>query len=945
MAKWHRLCATVREKGDVGLICQHNHKRALGEDQLQMRQSLGFRRVLDCFIVGFLCSTLWACGGGLGGEDQSPDTVVDAVPLAYVKRTIPLHDPDDPTSFVNEDLRDPYAFRPGAALWVRETASPSAAERNITETLFAANEDGAAPLYDVRDLSVAEVGSELKLLFSARAPEIEGADDNEQPTWNIYIYDVATATVSPMLNSTVLSEAGHDIQPLMLPTGDILFVSSRQHDGKARLIDEGKSQYNALAEDRGEAGAALHLLDTNGQITQLTFNPSHDLFPQLLSDGRILFVRWDNFGNRDGFNLYRINADGTDLSLVFGWHSHDADLHPGNGARQYGPMKLMADNRALISAQSDAATQLSTRWQLIDWANYVEHDRTVENTVAAEGAAFADALLGSLNETSVSDTPALAGRLHSLSPLLDGSGRFLVSWSPCRVFDPEVVPQLAEATAAQRAALRTIPCTTENIAAEGAQEADPLFSLWVADPGESNLLPVELVSAGEMVSEALALTRASNVNLVSGSLNADLQRQQLGVLDIRSIYDVDGADTATGGISILADPAQTTASERSARYIRLIKSVPMPPDFVLDIPGTAFGRSAQQLMREIIGYAPIEPDGSVRVLVPADVAFSIEVLDANGRRISDRHQNWLQVKAGETLLCQGCHTDDSEVAHGRSDAQPAAAYQGALAQAPFSNTQSSLIAQVGETMAQTRARILGDVNPSLGLVFDDIWTDTTIRAADASVDISESDLSTTTPSTNTCQDGWDELCRILINYETHIHPIWAVNRPVLDAMSVEIGNNTCTLCHNPVDAMSQAQVPAGQLDLTDGPSADEPDHFQAYRELLFNDNEQALEGGTLVDRQVPVLDGQGNQLFQTNGDGDLILDGDGQPIPLLQNVTVAPSMVVSGANNSQFFTVFSENNGTVDHRGLLNEAELKLLSEWVDIGAQYYNDPFAVPQD
>ena len=33
-------------------------------------------------------------------------------------------------------------------------------------------------------------------------------------------------------------------------------------------------------------------------------------------------------------------------------------------------------------------------------------------------------------------------------------------------------------------------------------------------------------------------------------------------------------------------------------------------------------------MREILGYAPVEPDGSVKVKIPANVAFAISVLDA-----------------------------------------------------------------------------------------------------------------------------------------------------------------------------------------------------------------------------------------------------------------------------------------------------------------------------
>ena len=46
----------------------------------------------------------------------------------------------------------------------------------------------------------------------------------------------------------------------------------------------------------------------------------------------------------------------------------------------------------------------------------------------------------------------------------------------------------------------------------------------------------------------------------------------------------------------------------------------------------AFGVSAAQGMREIIGYAPVEPDGSLRVQLPAGVPLAISVLDADARR-------------------------------------------------------------------------------------------------------------------------------------------------------------------------------------------------------------------------------------------------------------------------------------------------------------------------
>jgi len=63
-------------------------------------------------------------------------------------------------------------------------------------------------------------------------------------------------------------------------------------------------------------------------------------------------------------------------------------------------------------------------------------------------------------------------------------------------------------------------------------------------------------------------------------------------------------------------------------------------------------------------------------------------------------------------------------------------------------------------------------------------------------------------------------------------------------------------------------------------------------------------------------------------------DADGNPTTITP--TLPASMSAGNARGSRFFTVM--NNAT--HQGMLSTAELRLLSEWLDIGAQYYNDPF-----
>jgi hypothetical protein len=125
-----------------------------------------------------------------------------------------------------------------------------------------------------------------------------------------------------------------------------------------------------------------------------------------------------------------------------------------------------------------------------------------------------------------------------------------------------------------------------------------------------------------------------------------------------------------------------------------------------------------------------------------------------------------------------------------------------------------------------------------------------------------------------------------------------------------------------------AQVPPGQLELTDGPSPDEPDHFHAYRELLAGDNLQVLQDGAVVDAQQQVgVDIDGNPIF------DVIPIG-------------SPASANGARQSGDFFGRFEDpaNNVTVDHTNFLNSAEKRLIAEWLDVGAQYYNNPYDVPQ-
>ena len=71
------------------------------------------------------------------------------------------------------------------------------------------------------------------------------------------------------------------------------------------------------------------------------------------------------------------------------------------------------------------------------------------------------------------------------------------------------------------------------------------------------------------------------------------------------------------------------------------------------------------------------------------------------------------------------------------------------------------------------------------------------------------------------------------------------------------------------------------------------------------------------------------------------VDADGNPI--LAPIPIgSPATVAGAAASGDFFDRFE--NAADLHYNILSEAERRLIAEWLDVGAQYYNDPFAVPQ-
>lgn len=896
-------------------------------------------------------------GGGvsLAGDNQSTDPATVEYPIAYIRRPAPTQ--PVPQNQRN-DLRNPFAFHPGAKLLVRSRADANAVETNITDSLFTASN---ADLYDVKDLAVSPDGT--LLVFALHAPMIANldADDPRQPSWDIWVYNFKTKQINAVISSKNRSE-GSDVAPHYLEDGRIVFVSDRQLKSREQLQSSGVPGYSGLVEAGANRKAGvLHIMNADGtNIDQLSFNQSHDLSPAQLRNGKLVFTRWDNMNGNDRMDLYTVNPSGMSLSYLYGYNSHNTGPN-ATVAQQFSQPREMEDGRLVTIMRPNVSPGMGGDLVAIDVAHYSDNSNgTWENstlTGPAQQSLAANPVIIDPNPSITNPILSPGGEFGAVWPLFDGSGRLLISWSQCRALNQGQI----------------VPCVT---APATATPAPLIYGIWIFDPAAHTQKPIVTAQEGVLFTDIVAASPAKKItraidptvtgtnDLIDFGNNTynNLLNNNLAVLDIRSVYNLDGGignfgRTAPAGmISNQANPNSAIYGNRQARFIQIIEGVPLPDpndeipaanNQILRVRNFSFGQNGNYL-RHIVGYAPIEADGSVAIQVPAEVPITFNILDANAQSISpSQHKVWWQFRAGEVVRCTGCH-DSQNVAntaltHGRNDSSAPDSNPGTSGSGYFNGVSPSAVTLTGTRNGQSIAEAYSSLKQtprklSVNVTFTDEYASVALKMNPLDYSYTTNDPAhphrvPVPPTTDACQANWTTGCRIVINYLEHIQPIWKKLRTV-DANGNAIADATCTGCHAPVDANGVVQLPARQLDLTSAASDRDNDRVLSFSELFTPDTEQQLVGGAVIDRPDDITN---------NPDGSVTV----------KPHTVAPVMSSAGAKSSaSFFGCFDNDPNTAcgtdepnsphlistTHALWLTKSELRLISEWLDIGGQYYND-------
>jgi hypothetical protein len=866
-----------------------------------------------------LAITAWLAGCGSGSAtDANTVTVNGDVPLAYVKRNV--------TIMMNPTNGAPSG--PGGDLMLREKSSASAPEHNLT----------ARFTQGVGDASDPEVSYDgKKIIFSMKCPASNTSKlDDGTPActgaWNIWEYDMtAGGLTGGTFRRLTSSPTDDDVDPAYLPAGrGFVFSSNRQTKSK---LDQGLGRsYFALDEYERERVFNLHTMTVDGgSVTQISFNQSHDRNPVVRPNGDIMFSRWDHVGGRNHFKVFRVKPDGTDMFVLYGAHSegnsflHPRDMDPNGKYKGFVASDLMPLSR----------THEGGALVFIDAANYSEQNTPAAVGVPAEGGQ--EQPVDKLKALNLGGGLSAYGRVTTPYPLWDGTNRVLVAYRPCEVTRDGVVVPCATLTAEERDRLSDDMRLAADIETDPVQDnAPPAYAIYMYDPAKQEWLIVAAPPQGFMYTDPIPLQPRPEPNSVDPtSVDATLAQQNLGLLEVRSVYDTDGlgrmgdavlsaSDLGAGCTTAIAkttpdDPADTRSQVADlkkmkdpadpaykcapARFVRAVRAIP-PPSSTMGLR-SAIGETEFE-MQQIIGYAPIEPDGSFKLKVPADTPIGLAIVDAKGRAFQT-HTNWIQVRPGERRTCDGCH----------SPRRGGALNSGATVNTMPSALRTALSGahQTGETMASTRARLDATVMDLVAdMVSTDVWADTTKTGVTARTAISlkytgngapVNDLGTTAPTNG------------IVNYPDHIQPLWSRDR----------GTNTCTNCHN-----------GGSVKLDLSGTMAGTGRLTSYERLMIGDPVIDQATGlpvTRIEEGVPVIVRQAALVSTDASEGDATgLARKSRLVEILSGDTL-----MAGAEARTVHPTPA--GGAPNHAAMLNAAEMRLVAEWIDLGGKYYNDPFS----
>lgn len=418
--------------------------------------------------------------------------------------------------------------------------------------------------------------------------------ENRSRRWHLYEMNTDGSDLRQLTDQT----SGDDMDPTYLPNGQILFTSTRPG-----IVDEYERRGSPLLHvaDRGPDGRLVN-------IRQTSFNQSHDTNPIVHSSGKIMYSRWEHLGDPNKFPLFVMNPDGTRPFVLYGPHSPQQ-----SGSRVFLEPRELSDGGILCSV--------------------------MERNSPAEGGALAVIDISRSDDNLTFITPATVPFNNT------GRSTSALFKTPYPIIDRNAPPERRERILTAMSPIPVEPNMT--------REVD--YGIYVMDKDGGNL---QLVYNDPEYNEYDPVPVLPRDQLPGGTplviptdphvASAMASGATTGFFFDGNVYD---RATNDGQVRPSATFVNADGSTGQARYLRVLEAIPLPRTD--SRRGGPIGNTSFEKQR-VVGYAPIRPDGSFAVEVPANRSLHMQTLDQNGMMLVNQ-LTWVQVMPGERRLCTGCH--------------------------------------------------------------------------------------------------------------------------------------------------------------------------------------------------------------------------------------------------------------------------------------------------
>ena len=380
-------------------------------------------------------------------------------------------------------------------------------------------------------------------------------------------------------------------------TGLRQVTSGGGHDFDPLYLPDGRilftsSRDNEMDEYNHSLAERLYTCDYDGSnVERISYNQSNDFDPELLPNGRIVYTRWEHFGTMNRFPLFVTNPDGTGTFHEFGPHERNF-FHPSPTPDG----RLIAIESTKIEGDAGPVAVLKLEAGPAD-------------PVLDQNSNHWDVVTPLVNNDG---EPWPYGVFKY--PRSIGGNRYVVSYSLPAATEDDVDYGLYTFTLDQSGA--------------GTPSDPATFTI-------NNLTFLYNDPTGNEYDAQLLAPHPKPPVIPSVVDNS----KDYGVFLAQDVFNrgtEDGQEIPVKGVDAIDS-------------VLVIAARPTTQGMGNDISATDFE------MRAIIGTAPVDPDGSFRIKVPANTPISWATLDSDHRGFVVKRTH-LYVRPGEEFdRCFGCH--------------------------------------------------------------------------------------------------------------------------------------------------------------------------------------------------------------------------------------------------------------------------------------------------